>query len=446
MGILGDNPAIRVRKNRDIVVAEANSGNPLKGDFERMARRRFQSPKPKRSGNWWYLLWWQDEFVGGEHVRKRKRKRLAPATMPEREVKKIAAELLRSINQGLESIGSATNFMEYVNSTYVPVVLPLMSTTTQGRSKSVIRLYLEPMFGSLCLRDLTTLSIQRYFSTLANAKVTKHVEGTLQEVLMAQETKDKIRDVLSSILGSAVRYGLLVKNPVDGVLLPHLTTGRRKQKPHITPEEFAALLELMPEPYATMVYVAIYSGLRVSELAGLKWNDIHADSITVDERYCRGDWGAPKSEASNATIGVDVAVIERIHRLKDLTVEVKAGRAVRRYKVVKSDKPEDLVFQSVRNGTPMRDNNVLSRYIKPAGRKLGIGFVNWRSLRTSYATWMADAGANPKDVQGQMRHSRISTTMDIYAQFVPESQRKAVDRMSAMVAERTKKEPPPLIN
>jgi ATP-dependent helicase/nuclease subunit A len=110
---------------------------------------------------------------------------------------------------------------------------------------------------------------------------------------------------------------------------------------------------------------------------------------------------------------VDRSVVERIHRLKLLTVEVKAGRATRRYKVVKADGPQDLVFQSVKDGRPMRDNNILTRFIKPAARKLGIGFVNWRSLRTSYATWMVEAGANPKDVQGQMRHSRIATTMDI---------------------------------
>lgn len=97
--------------------------------------------------------------------------------------------------------------------------------------------------------------------------------------------------------------------------------------------------------------------------------------------------------------------------------------------MVKADGPEDLVFQSVKAGRPMRDNNILIRFIKPAARKLGIGFVNWRSLRTSYATWMVEAGANPKDVQGQMRHSRIAT-MDIYAQFVPESQRRAVDKVS----------------
>ena len=89
-----------------------------------------------------------------------------------------------------------------------------------------------------------------------------------------------------------------------------------------------------------------------------------------------------------------------------------------------------------KDGKPMRDNNVLVRFIKPAGRRLGIEFVNWRSLRTSYATWLIEAGANPKDVQGQMRHSRIATTMDIYAQFVPESQQRAISKMTAMVEQR----------
>jgi integrase len=117
--------------------------------------------------------------------------------------------------------------------------------------------------------------------------------------------------------------------------------------------------------------VAIYAGLRIRELAGLRWNDIHEDSITIDERFCRGDWGAPKSDASNATLGVNGCVINRIHRLKLMTVEVRAGRAIRKYRVVKSDGPEDLVFQSVRTGSPICDNNILSRFLKPAARAIG---------------------------------------------------------------------------
>jgi integrase len=415
MGSLTQN-SLMVPQGGTILLSEANSGLPLKGDFERMAKRRFQNPKPFREGSYWWIKPWTDEFIEGRIVRKQKRIKLAPATMKEREAQKIAAEHLRPMNQGLESIGSATNFTTYVNGTYIPVVLPLMATTTRNRCRGVIKNYLIPAFGTLTLRELGTLQLQRYFSGMAGSN-------------LSHESKDKIRDVLSSILGSAVRYQLLVKNPVEGVQLPPGPIGKRVRKPNITSEQFDELVRLIPEPYATMLHVGVYSGLRVSELIGLRWNDVGFDSLMVDERCCRGDWSAPKSEASNAPIAVQRHVIERIHALKLKTVSVRAGTALRRYKLIKSDGPNDLVFQSVRDGKPMRDNNILSRFIKPAARKLGLDFVNWRCLRTSYGTWLKRQGADMKDIQGQMRHSRISTTMDIYVQDIPESRRRAVERL-----------------
>src|SRR5215471_5093946 len=92
------------------------------------------------------------------------------------------------------------------------------------------------------------------------------------------------------------------------------------------------------------------------------------------------------------------------------------------------------VSQSVRKGAPMRDNNILTRHIKPTARKLGLDFVNFRCLRTSHATWLKMAGADVKDAQAQMRHSRASTTLDIYEQFVPESQRRVVNALSGLEA------------
>jgi len=234
------------------------------------------------------------------------------------------------------------------------------------------------------------------------------------------------------VLRSAVEYGFLVRNPVENVRMRAERRGKKRNKPYLAPAQFNQLLELIAEPYSTMVYVGIYTGLRVSELAELRWDGIHEESITIDERYCRGDWGAPKSESSNATIGVNRCVVERIHRLRILTVKVRAGRAIRNYRVVKSDGPNDLVFQSVKDGKPIRDNNILTRFIKPAARKLGLHWVNWRSLRTSHAVWLKMAGADVKDAQGQMRHSRATTTLDIYQQFVPESQQRVVNRLSAL--------------
>jgi integrase len=383
-----------------------------------MARRRFQAPKPERRGKFWVLRYWQDVFKDGRRIRQRKRIKLAPASMAEREVKKIAAEHLRPMNQGLITIGSATNFTDFVENVYTPVSLSKMASSTQDRYQGIIENYLKPQFGGLCLRDISVLTVDRYISGLAQTK-------------LSHESKDKVRDVLSSILESAVRYELLVKNPVEGIRLPKPKQGKRS-KPFIKPEQFTALVNLIVEPYASMVYVAVYTGLRVSELVGLKWGDIGESSITIDERYCRGDWGTPKSEASNTTIPVNGSVIDRIQRLKTLEVSVRAGRAVRKYRVVKTSGAEDLVFSSLVNQKPMRDNNILVRHIKPAAGKLGLAFVNWQVLRRSFATWLKLAGADVKDAQALMRHSRASTTLDIYQQFIPESERKVVDKLSGL--------------
>jgi integrase len=336
--------------------------------------------------------------------------------MPEREVRKIAAEMLRPVNQGLITVGSAVNFTTYVQTTYIPTDLPLLATTTQESYGGVIGKYLEPRFGALCLRDLTPLTLQRYFSGLATDRV------AFPSIL-------KIRDTLSSVLRSAVRYGFVVQNPMDGLQMPPDKRGRQA-KPVISPGQFHQLVESMPEPYSTMVYTAVWTGLRVSELIGLKWRCIRRDSISIEQRYCRGDWSAPKTRASAATIGVSPEVIARILRLKSLTVNVRAGRAKRQYKLVKSDAPDALVFQSVKDGRPMNDQNILKRHLQPAAQKLGLPFVNWRCLRTSHTTWLVQAGADPKSIQAQLRHTRISTTMDIYAQIVPAAQRQAIEKLT----------------
>src|SRR3954451_13690371 len=88
---------------RAIVFSERHLSEPSQGDFEKMARRRFQDPKPERRGKWWVLRFWQDVFEDGRRTRKRKRIKLAPSSMGEREVLKIAAEHLRPMNQGLTS-------------------------------------------------------------------------------------------------------------------------------------------------------------------------------------------------------------------------------------------------------------------------------------------------------------------------------------------------------
>lgn len=92
--------------------------------------------------------------------------KVCPADMPERDARKIAAEMLRPMTQGLQTIGSATRFATYVGCIYRPTVLPLLANTTRDSYEATLRKYLLPTFGEIALRDMSTLMLQRYFSGL----------------------------------------------------------------------------------------------------------------------------------------------------------------------------------------------------------------------------------------------------------------------------------------
>ena len=83
----------------------------------------------------------------------------------------------------------------------------------------------------------------------------------------------------------------------------------------------------------------------------------------------------------------------------------------------------------------MSEQNLLRRHLAPAGKKLGIK-INWLILRRSFLNWTGDAGADPKDMQAQMGHSRNSTTMDVYRQFHREGQRRAANLLAEFVTNR----------
>jgi integrase len=382
-----------------------------------MARRRYQKPTPKKRGDQWTILVREDLVENGQRTRKVKRIVLGPATLTRADAERLRDDYLAAINHPNIGIGGACLFRDFAT-TYERDVLPTLASTSQERSRGVLKNHLKPEMGDLMLREITLEQLQGYFARL-------------QQSELSFESIDKIRDVLSAVLRTAVEYGRLLSNPAEKVRLRRRRS--KGPKPFLRIEQFYKLLDAISEPYATMVYVAVFTALRVSELAGLRWRNIHASSITIEQRYSRGDFDEPKSQASRATIPVDAHVIERIERLKSLEVLIPAGRALRRYRVVKSAEPDDLVFQSVAKGAPMRDNNILTRHIKPAARKLKVGWVNWQVLRRSCATWMQQAGVDVKDAQGIMRHSRASTTQDVYQQLVPESQRRAVQKLTSYV-------------
>ncbi len=143
------------------------------------------------------------------------------------------------MKQGLELVGSATLLRDYVQHTYEKLELPLLAPTTQKAYKTHLDRYVLPKFGDFPLRELTAMTLQEYFSGLANSP-----EGPA--------TVLKIKQALSSVMASAKKYELVPKNPLEGIDIPQSKVlNRKKKKPILTVEELDLLLTEISEPYPT---------------------------------------------------------------------------------------------------------------------------------------------------------------------------------------------------
>jgi len=145
-------------------VKQISTGHCKEENSKRWARRRYQDPDPELVGSWWYIRVYRDEYVNGRRIRKTKTHQAGLGNRcPFERCRKLKAEYLRSLNQGLISEGAATAVrgVSWKN-VYLITELPRMASTTQDRYRGIVTHYLIPTFGSVCLRDMTSLALQKY--------------------------------------------------------------------------------------------------------------------------------------------------------------------------------------------------------------------------------------------------------------------------------------------
>ena len=92
-----------------------------------------------------------------------------------------------------------------------------------------------------------------------------------------------------------------------------------------------------------------------------------------------------------------------------------------------------LVFPSSRTGAASTQGKIQQNHIRPAGEKIGMNGVGWRSFRHTYRSLLDETGA-PTDVQQRpMRHAQVSTTMNIYGNAEMKSKREANSKVVEML-------------
>jgi integrase len=290
----------------------------------------------------------------------------------------------------------------------------LAACKRNGLERTTIKTYREhlahilPLLSSVRLAELTAPGVRAFIDQL-------HRDGHSPAMI------EKITVRLGWIVGDALERGLVAQNVVRSRRRRSLrqadARARGKLKVGVdipTPAEISAFIGALRGCYRPLLLTAVFTGLRASELRGLRWADVDLKrgELHVRQRADRFNvMGRPKSAAGERTVPLPPILLNTLkeHRLAS---------------------QHDLVFAS-RRGNVLGLSNIVKYGLKPAWIAAGVvkdgkaKYTGLHSLRHFFASWCinrrVDGGLELplKVVSARMGHASISITADTYGHLFP---------------------------
>jgi integrase len=245
------------------------------------------------------------------------------------------------------------------------------------------------------------------------------VQDWLRSLDVAPKTKGHIKALMHRLFEKAMLWELvpIERNPMELVHVKGIS--KRSRKPIVLEvDQCFTLISSIPEPYRTMVLVAICTGLRVSEILALRWSRVDFDHLTIMVRVgaVNGRTGRVKTECSE----------------DELPLDPDFAAVLLHWKTQCRQTPGDWVFPSHITDRCFHASPIQQDYIRPAARKLGLEGVGWHTFRHTYRSWLDDTGAPIGVQQKLMRHAGIGTTMDICGNALMKAKRDANSKVVRM--------------
>jgi integrase len=273
-------------------------------------------------------------------------------------------------------------------------------TTLEGYRRHV-NLHINPAFGNVKLAALTT------------PKIVADLQARKSRFLAR-----KVLTSLKSVLRDAQRRGTVAQNVATAM---SIEPERRRQQLAVgvdipALDEIRRLLAAAKPHWRPLLVAAVFTGLRASELRGLRWRDVDLKrgELHVRQRVDRYNAvGAPKSSAGSRTVPIGPMVVNTL----------------RQWKLARPT--GELVF-GTRSGRPLEHTNLVRSALLPAQVAAGVvgsdgraKYTGLHALRHFYASWCinrkVDGGLElpAKVVQARLGHSSITVTFDTYGHLFP---------------------------
>lgn len=332
-----------------------------------------------------------------------------------REAEKKLAELQYQLDTGGYVKPSKLTVAEHLRDWLRDYAATTVRPRTYEGYAMIVEKHLIPGLGKIALSQLQPAQVQQYY-----AKALESGRSDGKGGLSARTVKHHHR-LLSEALVYAVRMNRVVRNVAQAVVPPRPVN---QEMNTLDEAGVDALLEAARgTPYYHLFHLALYTGLRRSELLGLRWKDVdlYLANLSATQVMHRLQGGLvvflePKTAKSRRQVSLtpDSAIVLRAHYEQQERERSASGMPF---------DGDSLVFARS-DGTPIPPitvNHAFGRIIRKAGFK----DIRLHDLRHTHATLMMKQGVNPKIVQERLGHSSFAVTMDIYSHVAPGLQEAA---------------------
>lgn len=281
--------------------------------------------------------------------------------------------------------------------------------------KRHVKNYIKPALGAVKLVELHPHMVQGFINGLDGLSI-----GTVRLCYR----------VLHVALEKAVELEYIPKNPASKCTLPK---GERAEIVPLDDEQAAALLKAAKgTELEHIAAVALFTGLRLSEILGLTWDAVNfkQGTITVNKQLDRsafrenGPFSSPKSGKSR-TITAAPSAMAALNRQKvrQAEMQLKAGPVW--------SNPYNLVFTT--EGGGIYDQSRIKYYFPGILAAAGLEGVRFHDLRHTYAVNAIRAGDDIKTVQGNLGHASATFTLDRYGHFTEAMKKESAARMEGFI-------------
>lgn len=357
--------------------------------------------------------------------KRRRQSKTFPAGTPKAVVEQFKREKEIEIVTG-DIMESETTLSEFVENVYFPVYTKELSPTTLKGYRNVYDnakdYCIKQYFGDFKMRNITMRMVQQYVNTLSdrvNPKTVRSYVSFLHLIFSYAITEEIIKR----------------KNPADNIRLPH---NIKTEPEFFTLDQIISMLKLSEEDLNAQLIIALgaFAGLRRSEMAGLKWENVSIDGddpqIRIKAALVKDGKKefvkSPKTIAGKRSIPIPEALVSI---LKDVHVEYLKNKM--RYGPEFADDGYVLSSETGGHYTPSTIDNHYRRRLRKINEETGIPILSLHKLRHTYATLLIDGGANPKVVQKNLGHEDVTMTLGLYSHAYAARQREEVDKLDAMI-------------